>query len=199
GHRGRDRVGRPSADGRHPPGAPGPRRGREAPHSVRPGSLTCTCVSTSPGTSTWCGASSTTRAPSSPAPRGSIARTTPPTTPTSRGCSPDATSTRSPRTTRSYSCARPSVSALIAPPSSVVSTVRSVEQRGRGGGALGRDREVLELVDARELDAHRDVRHALEDDLDHDRHAELGGHALRLGERVAELLGVGHADRLAAQ
>src|SRR5699024_4436617 len=54
-----------------------------------------------------------------------------------------------------------------------------VKQSQRGGRVVGRDRQCLELIDARELGrGHRDIRDALEDHLDHDRYPELGGHGL---------------------
>lgn len=70
-------------------------------HSVRPGSLTWTWVSTRPGSSTSSSARSITRAPSRPLPSGSMATIRPPVTPISRGCSPAVVMIRCPRTTRS--------------------------------------------------------------------------------------------------
>ena len=70
-------------------------------HSVRPGSLTCTCASTRPGRRVSSGASSTTSSPSSPAPRGAMAAILPSRMPTSRGAKPSSPKTRSPRSTRS--------------------------------------------------------------------------------------------------
>ena len=71
-------------------------------HSVRPGSLTCTWVSTSPGISTSSSASRTVRTAGSPEPSGAIRTMTPPRTPTSAGMNSPSTSTRSPATTRSW-------------------------------------------------------------------------------------------------
>ncbi len=48
---------------------------------------------------------------------------------------------------------------------------RSVERADRGRRVFLAFREFLELVDRVDLGAHRDVGHALEDHLDHDRHA----------------------------
>src|SRR5699024_7462420 len=68
-------------------------------HSVRPGSLTCTCESTSPGNRTSSAASSSTVVPARPAPNGSTAAIRPSRTPTSAAHWPSAVSTRWPRTT----------------------------------------------------------------------------------------------------
>lgn len=63
-------------------------------HSVRPGSLTCTCVSTRPGMRVSSSASSTVSAPTRLLPRGSMATTRPSLTPTSRGAMPALVRTR---------------------------------------------------------------------------------------------------------
>jgi hypothetical protein len=70
-------------------------------HSVRPGSLTCTCVSTRPGSSTSSSASSTTCAPSSRSDSGTTAAIRPSTTPTQAPVSPAGVTARRARTTRS--------------------------------------------------------------------------------------------------
>ena len=70
-------------------------------HSVRPGSLTCTWVSTRPGSSTSSSASSTVSSPSSSASSGSMATTTPSRTATQRDTSPALVMTRGARITRS--------------------------------------------------------------------------------------------------
>ena len=57
-------------------------------HSVRPGSLTCTWLSTRPGQQDLVVGQVDGRSPSSPASRGSMATTTPSRTPTQRGTSP---------------------------------------------------------------------------------------------------------------
>src|SRR6476661_1394377 len=70
-------------------------------HSVRPGSLTWTWVSTRPGRSVSSSASSITSAPERPLPSGSIATILPPRTPTSRAAMPAVVRMRLPRMTRS--------------------------------------------------------------------------------------------------
>ena len=54
-------------------------------------------------------------------------------------------------------------------------------------------------VDVVDLGAHRDVGDPLQDDLDHDRHPELGHQLPGLVEGVRQVVGVEHPDRLAAQ
>ena len=72
-------------------------------HSVRPGSLTCTWLSTRPGSSTSSSARSMVSAPSSRDSSGSIATTTPSRTAMQRGTSPARVITLRPRNTRSKS------------------------------------------------------------------------------------------------
>ena len=70
-------------------------------HSVRPGSLTCTCVSTRPGSRTSSAPSWTTVSPSRPGSSGSMAAIRPSRTPMQRATSPPAVMTRGARNTRS--------------------------------------------------------------------------------------------------
>src|SRR5690606_20858314 len=68
---------------------------------------------------------------------------------------------------------------------------------GGGVGALFGQR--LELVDRIDLVAHGDVRDALEDEFDHDRHLEFIDPGARLGQGRLDVLDPLDADRLAAQ
>ncbi len=70
-------------------------------HSVRPGSLTWTWVSTRPGSRVSSSASSMISVPARPLPSGSMATILPPRTPTSRGAMPAVVRMRWPRMTRS--------------------------------------------------------------------------------------------------
>ena len=72
-------------------------------HSVRPGSLTCTWLSTRPGSSTSSSPRSMVSVPSSRDSSGSIATTTPSRTAMQRGTSPARVITLRPRNTRSKS------------------------------------------------------------------------------------------------
>ena len=77
-------------------------------HSVRPGSLTCTWVSTSPGISVSSSASSTVEAAASSLPSGSIATILPSRMPTSRATTPAVVQICRPRITKSSSaCGSP--------------------------------------------------------------------------------------------
>ena len=69
--------------------------------SVRPGSFTCTWVSTRPGSNTSSSPSWITCAPARSFPSGSIATMDPPETATSRGTNPAVVRTREARITRS--------------------------------------------------------------------------------------------------
>src|SRR5208282_3592832 len=75
----------------------------------------------------------------------------------------------------------------------------SVEQRDGGRRVARVVGQILEFGDLVDLDAHRDIGHALQDDLDDHWRAELLHPTLRALERVGDPFRVGHADRLAAE
>ena len=75
-----------------------------------------------------------------------------------------------------------------------------VQQRGDRGRRVGvACGKVLEFDDVVDFGSHRDVGDALEDDLDHDRHAEFLHQSLRLREGVLDFVRGRDADRLAAE
>lgn len=114
-------------------------------HSVRPGSLSWTWVSTRPGIRVSSSASPTTRAPAGPAPSGLTAEIFPPRTPTSSRCRPVTA-----RCEFSWVPSRrdSSLSGFDAACSAVARTRSFARSSSASGSAVAPDRGVLSWADS---------------------------------------------------